>query len=111
MDIISNETFGSVVSVIRIDSVDEAVRLANDTVYGLPAVVLTHNVSRALDTSAQLEAGMVHINNSTVMDESITAFGGINASGTGGEGSHYSIETMAEPKWITLQRVDTLMSA
>ncbi|HET9389553.1 MAG TPA: aldehyde dehydrogenase family protein [Steroidobacteraceae bacterium] len=103
MRIYSEESFGPITSIIRAESAEEALKIANDTSYGLAAGVITNDLQKALDLALRLETGMVHINDTTVSDEPHVPFGGIKNSGFGREGGHYSMEEMTELKWITIQ--------
>lgn len=103
MSLYQEETFGPVVSLIRIKDADDALRVANSTSYGLSSAVITNNLQQAMDLALRLEAGMVHINDSTVSDEPHVPFGGIKDSGMGREGGRYSMAEMTELKWITIQ--------
>jgi acyl-CoA reductase-like NAD-dependent aldehyde dehydrogenase len=103
MRIYSEESFGPITSIIKVDSAEEALKIANDTSYGLSAGVITNDLQKAMDLALRLESGMVHINDTTVSDEPHVPFGGIKNSGFGREGGHYSMEEMTELKWITIQ--------
>jgi vanillin dehydrogenase len=103
MRIYHEESFGPVVSLIRAEDAEEALRIANDTTYGLSAAVITNDMQKALDLSMRLESGMVHLNDCTVSDEPHVPFGGVKNSGFGREGGRYSLEELTEVKWITMQ--------
>ena len=103
MRIYHEESFGPVVSVLRAHDTQDALRLANDTAYGLSAAVMTENLRDAWYFAQNIEAGMVHINDSTISDEPHVPFGGVKNSGFGREGGRYSIEEMTELKWVTFQ--------
>lgn len=103
MRIYHEESFGPVVSLFRAQDAEDALRVANDTSYGLSAAVITNDLQKALDLSLRLESGMVHVNDTTISDEPHVPFGGTKNSGFGREGGHYSIEEMTEVKWITIQ--------
>lgn len=103
MRVFQEESFGPVVSVIRAKDSEDALRLANDSSFGLAAALITNDLQKAFDLSLRLESGMVHINNCTAYDEPNVPFGGIKDSGFGREGGHYSMEEMTELKWITVQ--------
>jgi aldehyde dehydrogenase (NAD+) len=103
MRIYSEESFGPITSIIKVDSAEEALKIANDTSYGLSAGVITNDLQKAMDLALRLESGMVHINDTTVSDEPHVPFGGIKNSGFGREGGNYSMEEMTELKWITIQ--------
>ena len=87
----------------RLADSEAALRIANDTSFGLSSAVITNDLQRALDLSLRLEAGMVHVNDSSVYDEPHVPFGGTRNSGMGREGGHWSMEEMTETKWITIQ--------
>lgn len=103
MRIFYEESFGPVTSIIKAENAADAVRLCNDNEYGLSSSLLTNDLSRAMEDSLAMEAGMVHINNATVSDNSTVAFGGVKNSGVGREGGAYSMEEFTELKWITVQ--------
>jgi vanillin dehydrogenase len=103
MRIYSEESFGPITSIIKVNSAEEALTVANDTSYGLSAGVITNDLQKAMDLALRLESGMVHINDTTVTDEPHVPFGGIKNSGFGREGGNYSMEEMTELKWITIQ--------
>jgi aldehyde dehydrogenase (NAD+) len=98
------ETFGPVVSVVEVESPDEAVALANDTPYGLSASVFTGSFTKGLDIAERIESGMVHINDQTVHDEPQVPFGGIKDSGWGRFGGRAALEEFTELRWISVQR-------
>lgn len=103
MRIFYEESFGPVTSIIKAKDMDDAVRLCNENDYGLSSSLLTNDLSKAMEASLAMEAGMVHINNATVADNSTVAFGGVKNSGVGREGGSYSMEEFTELKWITVQ--------
>ncbi len=96
------EIFGPVVVVNRFDDEAEVVALANDTSYGLNAMLFTENLSRAHRVSAQLKAGTVWVNCFFIRDLR-TPFGGVGDSGVGREGGNFSREFFTEPKAIVMQ--------
>ncbi len=102
MMIYSEESFGPIVCIIRARDDDEAVRLANDTAYGLTSSVFSCDISRALSVAARIDAGMCHINGPTVHDEAQMPFGGIKASGYGRFGGHAGIAEFTDLRWITI---------
>jgi len=93
--------FGPVVTITPFDAVDEAVRLANDSPYGLNAMVFTENLSRAHRVSAALRAGTVWTNCFFVRDLR-APFGGVGDSGWGREGGSFSREFFTEPKAVVM---------
>ncbi|QAY62209.1 aldehyde dehydrogenase [Xylanimonas allomyrinae] len=96
------EIFGPVVVVTEFDTEDEVVSLANDTPYGLNAMVFTENLSRAHRVSARLKAGTVWVNCFFIRDLR-APFGGVGASGVGREGGNFSREFFTEPKAVVMQ--------
>ncbi|THV20577.1 aldehyde dehydrogenase [Peteryoungia ipomoeae] len=106
MRIYSEESFGPVVSVVRVGSVDEAVRVANDTEYGLSAAVFGRDVNRALAVARRIESGICHVNGPTVHDEAQMPFGGVKASGYGRFGGKAGIAEFTDLRWITIQDGD-----
>ena len=103
MRIYHEESFGPVVGIMSVDSPEEAVRVANDTEYGLAASVFGGHVPTALDLARQIESGICHVNGSTVHDEPQMPFGGVKASGFGRFGGKAAIEEFTELRWITVQ--------
>ena len=103
MRIYGEESFGPVVSVIRVGSIDEAVRVANDTEYGLSAAVFGRDVNRAMQVARRIESGICHINGPTVHDEAQMPFGGVKESGYGRFGGKAGIAEFTELRWITVQ--------
>ncbi|WP_395658299.1 aldehyde dehydrogenase [Nocardioides sp.] len=96
------EIFGPVVVVNKFHSEDEVVGLANDTRYGLNAMVFTENLSRAHRVSSRLRAGTVWVNCFFIRDLR-TPFGGVGDSGVGREGGTFSREFFTEPKAVVMQ--------
>jgi acyl-CoA reductase-like NAD-dependent aldehyde dehydrogenase len=102
MKIYYEESFGPVVSVVRVTNDEEAIRIANDTQYGLTASVFSRNIPRALGIARQLQTGMCHINGATVHDEAQMPFGGVKESGYGRFGGRAGIDEFTELRWITI---------
>jgi aldehyde dehydrogenase (NAD+) len=98
MTIAQEEIFGPVLSVIAYDSEDEAIRIANDSKYGLHSAVLGTDLDRARRVASQLRAGRVVIN--TMADDPQAPWGGFKYSGVGREYGKYGIEAFLEPKAI-----------
>ncbi|ADO43033.1 aldehyde dehydrogenase [Ketogulonicigenium vulgare] len=103
MRIYGEESFGPVVTVVRVGSIDEAVRVANDTEYGLSSAVFGGDVNRALAVARRIESGICHVNGPTVHDEAQMPFGGTKASGYGRFGGNWGIHEFTELRWITVQ--------
>ena len=92
------EIFGPVLSILTYEQLDEAIDIANDTLYGLSAYVSSSNLDRANSVARQLRAGNVHINGQWGSEP--TPFGGYKQSGNGREGSEYGFEDFLEIKAI-----------
>ncbi len=105
MRVYSEESFGPVVGVIEVEGPEEAVRIANDTEYGLAAAVFSENVPAALELAQRIQSGMCHINDTTVQDEPQMPFGGVKASGWGRFGVRAALEEFTELRWITVQEL------
>jgi vanillin dehydrogenase len=103
MRVYSEETFGPVVAIVVVDGVDEAVRVANDTEYGLSSAVFSGDLHAAMDVARRLDTGMCHINDATVNDEPQMPFGGVKHSGWGRFGGKAALEEFTELRWITIQ--------
>jgi aminomuconate-semialdehyde/2-hydroxymuconate-6-semialdehyde dehydrogenase len=100
--LVCEEVFGPVVTVHAFDTEEEAVRIANDSPYGLNAMVFTENLSRAHRVSAALRAGTVWVNCFFIRDLR-APFGGVGDSGVGREGGTFSREFFTEPKAVVMQ--------
>ncbi|WP_396905643.1 aldehyde dehydrogenase [Mycolicibacterium phlei] len=100
--LVREEIFGPVVAVLPFDTEREAVARANDTRYGLNAMIFTENLHRAHRVSAQLSAGTVWVNCFFIRDLR-APFGGVGDSGIGREGGNFSREFFTEPKAVVMQ--------
>jgi succinate-semialdehyde dehydrogenase / glutarate-semialdehyde dehydrogenase len=100
-EILREEIFGPVAPIVTFDSEEEAVRLANDTEYGLVAYVYTTDLTRGLRVSEAIEAGMVGLNRGLVSDPA-APFGGVKQSGIGREGGHEGMLEFLESKYIAV---------
>ena len=103
MRIYMEESFGPVKPVVRVKGVEEAVRVANDTEYGLSASVFGRDIARAMSVAKRIQSGICHINAPTVHDEGQMPFGGTKASGYGRFGGKAAIDEFTELRWITIQ--------
>ena len=102
MDLVVNETFGPVAPIIHVNSVDEAIKVANDTEYGLQAGVFTSDYSSAMRCASEIEAGTVFVNKQSTFRTDNMPFGGFKSSGVGKEGIKYAVEEMTKTKLIGL---------
>jgi acyl-CoA reductase-like NAD-dependent aldehyde dehydrogenase len=103
MDIYRAEAFGPIAPVIRVCDDEEAIRVANDTEYGLSAAVFSQDISRALTVSKRIESGICHINGPTIQDEAQIPFGGVKSSGYGRFGGRGGVEAFTYSRWITIE--------
>ena len=100
-ELLHEEIFGPVAPVVSFDTEDEAIRLANDTEYGLVAYLYTGDLARGLRVSERLEAGMVGLNRGLVSDPA-APFGGVKQSGIGREGGHEGILDYLEATYVAV---------
>lgn len=106
MTIYQEESFGPVKPIIRVANDEEAVRVANDTEYGLSAAVFSHDISRAMAVAERIESGICHINGPTVSDEAQMPFGGVKNSGYGRFGGKAALDAFTLTRWITVEDAD-----
>jgi aldehyde dehydrogenase (NAD+) len=103
MPIAKNETFGPIAPIIKVNGESEALRVANDTEYGLSSAVCTRDESRGLRFALGVQAGMTHINDTSVDDSPSNPFGGEKNSGLSRFGSKWIMEEFTTVHWITVQ--------
>ena len=101
MRVAQEEIFGPVACLIPFATEEEAIRIANDTVYGLSSYLWTENTGRMLRVAKAIESGMTFVNSQNVRDLR-QPFGGTKASGTGREGNHYSYDVFCEAKNVAV---------
>ncbi len=101
--VLQQEVFGPVALIIPVDGEDEAVRVANDTPYGLGGAVHTGDVERGIALARRIRTGMIHVNDGTVADEPIVPFGGEKHSGQGRLNGEQMVEAFTTTKWISIQ--------
>jgi succinate-semialdehyde dehydrogenase/glutarate-semialdehyde dehydrogenase len=106
MKIFREETFGPVAPLFRFSDEAEAIRLANDTEFGLAAYFYARDVGRIFRVAEALEFGIIGINEGIISTE-VAPFGGMKESGTGREGSKYGIEEYLEVKYLALGGIGT----
>ncbi|MEV6614880.1 aldehyde dehydrogenase family protein [Streptomyces sp. NPDC051051] len=101
--LLQQEVFGPVVFLDTFDGEEEAVRLVNDTPYGLSGAVHTGDIERGVAFAQQIVTGMFHVNDATVHDEPIVPFGGEKNSGVGRLNGETTLEAFTTTKWISVQ--------
>jgi succinate-semialdehyde dehydrogenase / glutarate-semialdehyde dehydrogenase len=101
MALAHEEIFGAVASLFRFDDEAQAIRMANETPYGLAAYFYTRDVGRVMRVSGALEYGIVGVNEGIISTET-APFGGMKESGIGREGSKYGIGEFLEIKYVLL---------
>jgi len=103
MWVAQNEMFGPAVCVMPFDTAEEAIRIANDSAFGLSGAIHTRNVEAGAELAKQVDSGMIHINDGTINDEPIVAFGGEKASGFGRLNGRWALEEFTTLKWVSVQ--------
>lgn len=103
MSVAQEELFGPIVPIIKVTGEEEAIRVANDTEYGLSSTVFTRDLERGVRVGLQLQAGMTHVNDSPVNDLPNCPFGGEKNSGLGRFGGEWIIEEFTTDHWISVQ--------
>jgi acyl-CoA reductase-like NAD-dependent aldehyde dehydrogenase len=101
MDIYKQESFGTTVSLLEVDSEEEALRIANDTEYGLSSAVFTEDLRIGLRFAKNIETGAVHINNMSPHDEVALPHGGAKASGFGRFNASAGLDEYLRTKTVT----------
>ena len=103
MWIARNELFGPAVCVMPFDTPEDAIRIANDSPYGLSGAILTHDAEYGAELAKRIDTGMVHVNDGTINDDPLIAFGGVKASGVGRLNGQSALEEFTTMKWISVQ--------
>ncbi|MGW5325149.1 aldehyde dehydrogenase family protein [Streptomyces sp. NPDC004014] len=101
--LLQQEVFGPVVFLVPFDGEEEAVRIVNDTPYGLSGAVHTADVERGVAFAKRIDTGMFHVNDGTVHDEPLVPFGGEKHSGLGRLNGETTVEAFTTVKWISVQ--------
>lgn len=102
MDVAQEELFGPVVCVIPFESEEEAIQIANDTRFGLSGAIHTAHLERGVEMAKKVHTGMIHVNDITINDEPIVAFGGEKQSGLGRMNGEWSLDEFTTLKWISV---------
>lgn len=103
MDIYNLESFGPTVSLIDIETEEQAIQIANDTDYGLTSSLFTEDLRRGLRFAREIETGAVHINSMSIHDESNLPHGGVKASGFGRFNASNGLEEWVRTKTVTFK--------
>ncbi|MDD4854729.1 MAG: aldehyde dehydrogenase family protein [Sulfuricurvum sp.] len=102
MKIVCEEVFAPIVSLVRVDGIDDAIQRMNNSPYGLQFSVFTNNLAHATQAIEELDAGGVVINDMPTLRFDIQPYGGVKLSGVGREGPRFAIEEMTEIKSIVI---------
>ncbi|AXK34343.1 aldehyde dehydrogenase family protein [Streptomyces armeniacus] len=102
-EVLRQEVFGPVALLVPFDGVDDAVRIANDTPYGLSGAVHTGDVQRGVEIAKRVETGMFHVNGGTVNDEPVIPFGGEKRSGMGRLNGDAMVQAFTTQRWVSVQ--------
>ncbi|MEU1464574.1 aldehyde dehydrogenase family protein [Streptomyces sp. NPDC005727] len=101
--LLQQEIFGPVVFLVPFDGEEEAVRIVNDTPYGLSGAVHTGDIERGVAFAKRIDTGMFHVNDGTVHDEPLVPFGGEKHSGLGRLNGETTVDAFTTVKWISVQ--------
>jgi len=102
MRVSCDELFGPAAGVSKVDNIEEAIALANDTNYGLSAAIFTESLDSAMKFARQVDSGNLHINFGTQWRTDLMPYGGVKESGFGKEGPSYAVEEMTETKMVVM---------
>jgi len=109
--ITTNEVFGPILSIIKVESLEEAIKIANSTRYGLASGIITHDINSVMKVIEELEFGIVYINSGTIGAEVHLPFGGIKSTGIGREAGTEAIREFTELKTIFIDYSRRLQKA
>lgn len=102
MEIAQSEIFGPVAVIIPVENKEEAIRIANDSAFGLSGAVFSGTTEKGIQVAQQIHTGMIHVNDQSVNDEPHIAFGGEKASGLGRFNGEWALEEFTTVKWISV---------
>ena len=103
MTVAQNEMFGPAVCVMPFDTEEEAIEIANNSSFGLSGAIHTRDVEHGAHLARQIDTGMVHVNDGTINDEPLVAFGGEKDSGIGRLNGKWALEEFTTLKWVSVQ--------
>lgn len=98
------ELFGPVAQIIPAESDKEAIRLANETEFGLSAAIITSDLEKGERLALEIESGSTHVNDASIVLESTMPFGGVKRSGIGRFGYEWTVEEFTSTKWVSVQK-------
>ncbi|WP_223254389.1 aldehyde dehydrogenase family protein [Bacillus sp. HNG] len=100
------ELFAPIATIIKAESDEVAIEIANDTEYGLSSAIFTSDLARGEELALQIDSGMTHLNDQTVNDAPNIPFGGNKASGLGRFGNPWMVDEFTVTKWVSVQTTD-----
>ncbi|MCD7946709.1 MAG: aldehyde dehydrogenase family protein [Oscillospiraceae bacterium] len=100
------EIFAPVTSIIPVKDEEEAIRVANETNYGLSNCIFTKDLYKGLELARRMESGMAHVNDQSITHEPHVMFGGEKDSGVGRFNGHWVVDKFTTEKWVSVQRTD-----
>jgi acyl-CoA reductase-like NAD-dependent aldehyde dehydrogenase len=106
MAVYREESFAPIASIVRARDLEDAIRIANDTEYGLSSGIFSRDVKKALEIAARLDFGCCHINGPTVYDEAQMPLGGMKASGYGRFGGLAGVNEFTDIQWVSIEDPD-----
>ena len=105
MMVATDETFGPVAPLFRFDTVEDVIKQANDTIFGLASYFYARDLGKVWQVAEALEYGMVGVNTGLISTE-VAPFGGVKESGIGREGAHHGLDEFLEVKYICMGGVN-----
>ena len=102
MRVSCDELFGPAVALTPVETIEEAIALANQTNYGLSAAIFTENLDNAMRFAREVDSGNIHINWGTQWRADLMPYGGVKESGFGKEGPKYAVQEMTELKMVVM---------
>jgi len=106
-ELLRREFYGPVAFLLPFTGEDEAVRIVNDTPFGLSGAVHTGDLERGVRLAGRIDSGMVHVNDGTINDEPLVPFGGEKCSGLGRLNGEATVDAFTTLKWISVQHGHT----